>query len=117
MKINLSPQYRDATLALSKEGDVLTINGEAIDFAGLPDGATVPNGAVLSDWIVGEISRVAGDLELTLILPHGPEPSHEVAFPAPILDPADGEVMLPFDEPSVLFPDVETVSPADEETP
>lgn len=98
MKINLSPQYRDATLALSKAGDVLTINGETIDFAGLPDGATVPNGAVLSDWIVGEISRVAGELELTLILPHGPAPSYAVAFPAPILNPADGVIVLPTDE-------------------
>ncbi|MDF2620209.1 MAG: hypothetical protein K0S00_2868 [Xanthobacteraceae bacterium] len=98
MKINLSPQRRDDTLTAFKNGDVLTINGEAIDFSGLPDGATVPNGAVLSDWIVGEVSRVAGDLELTLILPHGPSPSHAVAFPAPILNPADGAIVLPADE-------------------
>jgi hypothetical protein len=98
MRIDLSPMRRDDVLIVSKAGDVLTINGAAIDFSGLPDGATVPNGAVLSDWIVGEVSRVAGDLELTLILPHRPAPSQAVAFPAPILDPVDGVIVLPADE-------------------
>lgn len=98
MKITLIPQRRDGALSLSKAGDVLTINGEAIDFAGLPDGATVPNGAVLSNWIEGEVRRVAGELELTLILPIGPTPSLAVAFPAPILNPDDGVIVLPSDE-------------------
>ena len=41
MKIILSPMRRDAQLTLSKSGDLLTLNGEAFDFSGLPNGAQV----------------------------------------------------------------------------
>lgn len=97
MKIILSPQRRDDALDVSKVGDVLTINGAAFDFSALPDGATIPAGEVPCDWIAGPIERVAGELHLTLILPHGPSPSQAVAFPAPIIDPPDGVILLPAD--------------------
>ena len=80
---------------MSKAGDVLTINGESFDFTALPDGATIPEGEVPCAWIVGPVDRIAGDLRLTLILPHGPNPSRAVAFPDPITVTDDGPVALP----------------------
>lgn len=95
MHINLSPQLRSDTLTVTKAGDVLTINGEAYDFSSLPDGATIPAGEVPCELIIGPVERIAGEIHLTLIMPHGPNPPAEVAFPAPIEAVPDGEVMYP----------------------
>ncbi|RVG68481.1 hypothetical protein [Sinorhizobium meliloti] len=101
MRINLSPQRRDDAIEVSKAGDILTINGAPFDFSSLPEGATIPAGDVPCEWIAGPIERVGGKLHLTLILPHGPNPSPAVAFPQPIVDPADGVIDLPAD-PSLV---------------
>jgi len=95
MKITLSPQRRDDTLSVSKHNEVLTINGIDYDFTNLPDGGTLPADAVDSEFVIGSVDRVNGELELTLLLPHGPNASEAARFPQPILDPADGEVELP----------------------
>ena len=105
MQITLSPVRSDETLALSRAGDVLILNGQVFDFGPLPDGATLPAEAIDSDWIVGPVSRIDGELHLTLRLPHGPNPSEAVAFPAPIHVAEDGPIALPFDpepEPEVF---------------
>lgn len=105
MYIKLSPQRRDDTLTVTKTGDVLTINGVAFDFSTLPDGATISVGEVPCEWLVGPVERIAGELHLTLILPHGPGPSKAVAFPPPLIDPPDGAISLPADpQPSVPDP-------------
>lgn len=101
MKIALSPSRRDDVLTVVKAGDVLTINGAAFDFSALPDGATIPAGEIPCEWIIGPVERVAGRLHFTLILPHGGNPSEAVAFPAPIDNPPDGALALPFDPPAV----------------
>lgn len=98
MLISFSPQRRDDTLVVSKAGDVLTVNGEAFDFTSLPDGATLPAGEVPCEWIAGPVERIGGVIHLTLILPHGPNPSEEVAFPEPITVTADGPIAVPHDE-------------------
>ena len=95
MKINLSPQRRDDTLAVTKQGDVLTINGTEYDFTDLSDGGTLPADAVDCEFVIGSVDRVDGELELTLLLPHGANASEAARFPEPIIDPADGEVELP----------------------
>ena len=95
MKIYLSPQRRDDTLTVTKHGDVLTINGTEYDFSQLSDGGTLPADAVDSEYVIGSVNRVNGELELTLLLPHGPNASEAARFPEPIIDPADGEVELP----------------------
>lgn len=100
MRISFAPQRRDDGLAVSKQGDVLTINGEPFDFTTLPDGGTIPAGEIPCDWIAGPVERVAGELHLTLILPHGPAPSQAVAFPQPITVIADGPIVVPQDEVS-----------------
>jgi hypothetical protein len=98
MRIKLQPQRRDDALSVYKSGDVLTINDEPFDFSSLPDGATIPEGEVPCEWIVGPVDRVDGELHLSLILPHGPNPSAAVAFPEPITVTDDGPVTLPHDE-------------------
>ena len=95
MRISFSPQRRDNALSVSRQGDTLTINGNAFDFSTLPDGATIAAENSPSPWIKGPIERIDGKLHLTLLLPHGPNPSAAVAFPDPLVDPADGELELP----------------------
>jgi hypothetical protein len=95
MHISFSPQRRDDALAVTKQGDTLTINGVEYDFSGITDGGTLPADAVDCAYIAGDIERIDGVLHLTLVLPHGPSPSQEVAFAAPIINPADGILELP----------------------
>ncbi|PWJ78339.1 hypothetical protein C7441_1164 [Pseudaminobacter salicylatoxidans] len=96
------------SLTVSKVGDVLTINGEVFDFTDLPDGATIPKGMVPCEFIVGPVERIADVLQLTLLLPHGPNPSPAVAFPSDLIDPPDGPLAIPFDpEPAEEPIDVE----------
>lgn len=99
MIISFSPQRRDDTLILEKaSGDRLRINGELFNFNPLEDGDTIPAGAIPCDWIVGPVERVEGEVRLTVILPHGPEPSQAVAFPEPITVTDDGPISVPHDE-------------------
>lgn len=95
MRISLSPIRTDSLLQVERAGDILTINGQAFDFTSLPDGATIPAGVVPCDWIAGPVDRVGGKIHITIVLPHGANPPDEVAFPSPIIDPPDGEVVLP----------------------
>jgi hypothetical protein len=95
MKINLSPQRRDDTLTVSKQGDTLTINGTPYDFSDLAEGDLLPKGAVDSPWVVSDITRTGGSLELTLLLPHGKDASEAARFPQPLIDPPDGALELP----------------------
>lgn len=97
MKINLSPDRHAPALTASLAGDVLTLNGEPFDFTQLPEGATLPAEAIDSEWITGPVSRINGELHLTLRLPHGPNPSRAVAFPEPIHVAQDGPILLPTD--------------------
>ena len=95
MKLTLSPMRNDTPLSLERAGDVLTINGEALDFGPLEDGATLPRDAVACDVLASDVERIDGALNLTLILPHGGSAPSETRFPAPIIDPPDGPVALP----------------------
>jgi hypothetical protein len=95
MNITLSPQRRDDTLTVTKQGDTLTINGTAYDFSVVPDGATLPKDATDCAWLASDVERIDGVLHLTLLLPHGKDASHAARFPQPIINPADGVLELP----------------------
>ena len=95
MHIALSPARRDETLTASRDGDTLTLNGDAFDFSPLGEGETLPADAIDSAWIVGDVTRTDGVLHLTLRLPHGANAPEETRFPEPIIDPPDGEIALP----------------------
>ncbi len=90
--INLSPQRSDNNLTIIKSGEVLTINGIAYDLADITEGATLPNPG--GDF-TQDITRTNGNVELTLLFPHGANAPEEQRFPQPIVNPADGEVILP----------------------
>lgn len=99
MRISFSPQRRDDTLTLERTApDRVRINGELFNFGPLADGDTIPAGVVPCDWIVGPVERIDGHVCLTLILPHGPNPSQRVAFPASITVTDDGPIAVPEDE-------------------
>ena len=95
IKINLSPQVRAGTLAVSKSGDALIVNGETFDFTQLTEGSTLPADAIDSEYFVGEAKRENGDIELTLLLPIGLNATEAQRFPQPITVSVDGEVTLP----------------------
>ena len=95
MNITLSPTRSGAPLSISKQGDALTINGVTYDFSVIPDGATLPASAVDCEYITGNVERINGVLQISLVLPHGPNPSQAVAFPEPLINPADGVLELP----------------------
>lgn len=73
MKIYLTPVRTDAEVIVSHAGDTLTVNGEAYDFSQLGEGDTLHSRAVDCEWIVGEITRVDGEIHATVIEPHGPQ--------------------------------------------
>lgn len=95
MIINLNAQRRDDTLSLNKQGETLTINGIPYAFSQLPEGATLPREAIGCEFIVSDVNRVNGEIELTILLPHGANASHEARFPEPIIKNDDGQVVLP----------------------
>lgn len=97
MRISFSPQRRNDTLVLERTApDRLRINGDLFNFGPLAEGDAIPAGAIPCDWIVGAIERVDGEIHLKVILPHGASPDPHVAFPAPIIDPPEGPIGLPF---------------------
>jgi len=102
MKIRLSPQRRDDTLEVIRSGSTLIVNGESFDFSVMGDGDTLPMAAVQSEWFVGDIEKVGGELSLTLLLPLPPNFSQEQAFPADLVDVPNGPVVFPQPLPEVL---------------
>ncbi|WP_236188118.1 hypothetical protein [Pseudomonas paraglycinae] len=95
MKIILSPQRREDSLVLRKLGDQLTVNGEVFDFSRLGDGDTLPEGAIQSEWFVGDVTREQGELTLRLLLPIPAYYSPAQAYPEDLVEVPDGEVALP----------------------
>lgn len=85
MKITLNPVRMDTPLHLSRKGDVLTFNGQAVDLAA---GETC-------DWIVGPSVLGPDGWEVEVILPHAADAPEETRFPAPITLAGDGPVDLP----------------------
>jgi len=102
MIIKLLPVRMDDTLDVVKVGDTLTINGEDFDFSPIGEGDTLPTLAISSGWFVGEVNRINGELELTLILPNPWNYSQEQAFPIPLIDVQDGPVVFPAPLPEPL---------------
>lgn len=97
MYISFSPQRRDDKLTLEKSGDRVRVNGDLLNFGPLADGDTIPAGVIPCYWIAGPVTRIDGEIHMELILPHGPNPSHAVAFPEPIYVTEDGDIEIPHD--------------------
>lgn len=83
------------TLEVSK--DVLTVNGVDLDFSPLKDGDVLPSSAVPHDRVVGDITRIGDDIQLTIQLPyHTQDAPVSVTFPDPVIA-GDGKVSIPTD--------------------
>lgn len=95
MRIKLCPVRSDAALAVAKQGDTLTINGTALDFARLENGSTLPGAAVGSESVYGPVERIDGELVVTLVLPHAADAPESARFPADLTNVPDGQVRLP----------------------
>lgn len=104
MIIKLSPVRSDASMAIVKQGDTLVINGQALSFEQLPDGASLPATAMRCDWINHAVERIDGDLVVTVTIPHGADASEAARFPADIHNPVDGGVTLPIPPPLATPP-------------
>lgn len=99
MRLIFHPQRSDTPLVLSRVGDVLTINGDDFDFSAVTEGATLPQAAVASTWIAGDIERTGGVLQVPVVLPHGARAPQTTRFAVPLTLTGDGAVTLPaFDE-------------------
>lgn len=98
-RITLSPCAMvpgdETALSASVAGDVITINGDDLDLSAMADGDTLPASAVEHALVVGSISRVNGEIEITLILPVMHNSPEAARFPSPIVMTADGPVPLP----------------------
>lgn len=95
MQIKFSPQRRDDALVVEKLNDILTVNGEVFDFSTVGEGDTLPREAISSEFFAGPVERIGGEIVLTLLLPHGPNPSAAVAFPETLVVTDNGTVELP----------------------
>lgn len=99
MIITLSPYVvlpgSDEHLMLSRDGDVLTVNGQSFYFTPLPEGSELPAEAIGSEWFAGPVVRREGRLEFSLRLPLADGASAAARFPEPMLIEADGPVELP----------------------
>ena len=94
MKFTLSPRRMDAALEADVQNDVITLNGAVLDLGQIKDGDALPAEAIDTAWISGPITRSNGVLELSLVVPHGPNPPKETAFPGSV-EVASGVVPMP----------------------
>lgn len=95
MKITFTPQLRADVLSLSLDGDVLTVNGTGYDFGPLAEDSTLPREAVGCPLLASDVTREAGHITLTLILPHGSDAPEVARFPQPITFTQTGRIPLP----------------------
>lgn len=102
MRIKLSPQRRDDTLEVIKDGDVLILNGEAFDFSPMGHGDTLPCSAIASTWFPADVENFGGELVVTITLPNPWNCSPEQAFPVDLVDVPDGPVVFPGPLPDPL---------------
>lgn len=72
MQIDYTPQRTDDTVSVSYNGDVLQVNGVDYDFSSLGEGEYLPCEEVGCPYLVSDVRRLDGSIQLTLIQPVGP---------------------------------------------
>ena len=98
MHIRFSPQFRPDKLELEVAGKRIRVNGELFNFNGLNDGDSIEASNIPCEWLIETVECVDGEIHLTVLLPHGTNPSQAVAFPEPMIV-GDGPVSIPTDSP------------------
>lgn len=97
--INFMPTRCDnlELLTVSVSKDTITINGIAYDFSPLKDGDTLPRQAFSdSGYIIGGVSRVGKDINISILMPYRYGAPESVTFPEPVFVKA-GVVKVPTD--------------------
>lgn len=87
MRIKYSPQRSDSSLEYTFSGDIVTATldgkSDVFDFSGLPASREAIIESTLDPCPVLAAERTAdGELIVTLLKHHGPNPTHDEAFPA-----------------------------------
>ncbi len=95
MLISLTPIAGLPPLVLSRTGDTLVFNGDPVDFSAIPEGGVLPLDSAPVSWIASDVTRVGGEIELTIYLPHGAGAPEATRFPVPLDVTGDGEITLP----------------------
>lgn len=87
MIVNYSPQRSDRQLSYEFAGEkiIATLDGQVdtFDFSSMPDGEAEEIASTLPICPVVSAKRVDGELEVTLLRFHGPNPTPEEAYPEP----------------------------------
>lgn len=95
MKITLVPIRMDLRLEASLKGESLILNGQTVDLSAATQDRPLDAAELDCAWLVGEVRRMGGEIELALILPHGPDAPEVTRFPAPLRQVKDGDLALP----------------------
>lgn len=107
MKIKLVPVRSDESLHAFRVDNSLVLNGVSFDLSRVGEGDTLPRQAINSSWIAGDVERLNGELNLSLVLPNPWNYSQAQAFPEPLTDVANG--LIPFPPPLPTVPPAEDV--------
>jgi len=94
MKIKFTPSRMNYQAQGFVDGDIISINGEVLDFSALGEGDILPCEAVGNDMVASEITRINGVIHLSVISPHGVHVPHESKYPSG--DFVDVEGVIPF---------------------
>ena len=117
MQIILSPVRTDEPEPkFVRQGDVIFINGQPFDFRHVEEGDILPASAITSDDFHGDVTRVEGEIQLTLRFPYPANFSEEQAFPTPIQVDFDGPIGLPQPLPAPPAPELLPPVTAEEAT-
>lgn len=108
MQIKFIPLRSDNTLSLRRNGDSLTVNGVTYNFAQIAEGEILPAEATGCPLLHGNVTRTAGVLQISLILPYAPnsdanedgeitdaDVSEAIRFPEPIMVSGNGHIAAP----------------------
>lgn len=82
----------------SVQGDLLTLNGQVLDFSEVAEGSVEPFNSFDCPWLGSDVCRVDGEICVILIIPHGPNAPQETLFPSnfdTFLTVSDGPVPVP----------------------
>ncbi|MBN3966324.1 hypothetical protein IMW75_13695 [Pseudomonas gregormendelii] len=111
MIIKLLPQRRDDALVVLRSGNLVIVNGEPFDFSSMNDGDTLPHTAIRSEWFVGDVEKIDGELTLTLLLPNPSNCSPAQALPVDLINVPNGLVVFPPPLPEASIAIVSEVLP------
>ena len=117
MKITLFPSLGVEPISASVKGDIITINGEVVDLSGIPEGYSLPGGAVGNKYFVIHVpvTRVNGELSFSLIMPVYEETDEKWRNPTEpnVLHVTSG--VVPFPDTMPPIPEASEPNPLPEE--